>query len=166
MIDEKFYDVPSYRDRSTNCNHCGKQLAEQEPVWRRTITKKYEGSDTPMLGRPWHRYYSVPVMVCLDCLSHKREEGRKNWISGLPVGTYDFLCKRCSRPVYMERNAMSTKYCSELCKDKNRGDGWWKPDTPDSKACARCGEHFKPKRSTAEYCSGKCRVADHRWKHL
>jgi hypothetical protein len=28
--------------------------------------------------------------------------------------------------------------------------------------CAQCGEPFKPKRKTARYCGGACRVAAHR----
>jgi hypothetical protein len=31
--------------------------------------------------------------------------------------------------------------------------------------CAHCGEGFFPKRTTARYCSTRCRVAAHRSKH-
>jgi hypothetical protein len=30
--------------------------------------------------------------------------------------------------------------------------------------CAHCGEKFKPQRTTARYCSARCRVAAHRAK--
>jgi len=33
---------------------------------------------------------------------------------------------------------------------------------PKPVACAHCGEEFTPKRSTATFCSAKCRVAAHR----
>ena len=34
--------------------------------------------------------------------------------------------------------------------------------TPSVKACEVCGNDFEPKRSTARFCSSKCRVAAHR----
>jgi hypothetical protein len=37
-----------------------------------------------------------------------------------------------------------------------------RPVTLSVTDCARCGRSFKPKRSTATFCSGRCRVAAHR----
>ena len=34
--------------------------------------------------------------------------------------------------------------------------------TPPVMQCAECGEDFLPKRSTAKFCSARCRVANHR----
>lgn len=34
--------------------------------------------------------------------------------------------------------------------------------TPDRIACGHCGAMFQPARSTARFCSGKCRAAAHR----
>lgn len=33
-------------------------------------------------------------------------------------------------------------------------------------ACKHCSKEFTPKRSTAQFCSDRCRVRHHRWKDL
>jgi hypothetical protein len=39
---------------------------------------------------------------------------------------------------------------------------WAAPGPSVTTTCADCGKPFKPRRSTATFCSGRCRVAAHR----
>jgi hypothetical protein len=54
-------------------------------------------------------------------------------------------------------------YCSVGCKTKARRQRRAEAREPKKPVkCAECGERFTPQRSTARYCSPRCRVAAHR----
>ena len=61
----------------------------------------------------------------------------------------DLACRRCWR---RERNRLAMR--------QRRGSALVLQDRP----CLQCGSIFTPERSTARYCSTRCRVAAHRAK--
>ena len=64
-------------------------------------------------------------------------------------------CQRCLREIKRASNRKSAK-------TYRINNGMVK--TPLFVDCAHCGERFAPKRSTATFCTAKCRVAAHRAK--
>jgi hypothetical protein len=97
----------------------------------------------------------------------------------------DRACADCGVEYFMDRCA---RYCDE-CAERRRAEanreaqrrrrqretrqrrlaaGVWKRTehflVGAAVACANCGETFPPERTTARYCSTRCRVAAHRAK--
>lgn len=70
-------------------------------------------------------------------------------------------CRTCSQAFV---GAYGTKHCSARCAREHRRKAQreWiaqKRGSPDPKPCAHCGSEFTPQRSTASFCSARCRVA-------
>jgi hypothetical protein len=74
-----------------------------------------------------------------------------SWYSYLPEGEKPttLACDQCRR---RERKRLSQRE-------------WRGSDVPhDPRPCGHCGETFQPERTTARYCSTRCRVAANRAK--
>jgi hypothetical protein len=73
-------------------------------------------------------------------------------------------CRACEREFLGRGDEWSAPfYCSVGCKaevQRQRRAEARKPKKPIR--CAQCNERFTPRRSTARYCSARCRVAAHR----
>jgi hypothetical protein len=75
-------------------------------------------------------------------------------------------------PPWVHRRGSRRHFCSPGCVDafaerrrreQNERRRQRRAQAPrDPVACVRCGDRFVPVRSTAEYCSTRCRVAAHR----
>ena len=75
------------------------------------------------------------------------------------------LCARCGKIVYARRTNTyrvcwdcfhaNQRAAVKRCQQARRV-------THDPIPCQQCGESFQPKRTTAKYCSAKCRAASHR----
>jgi hypothetical protein len=69
-------------------------------------------------------------------------------------------CRACEREFLGRSDEWSAPfYCSVGCKAEVRRPESREPKKPIK--CAECGERFTPQRSTARYCSARCRVAAH-----
>ena len=94
-------------------------------------------------------------------------------------------CPDCGKEAFRGRQAKRCWECTKAaarewrrkCQQQRRavaagllvrlpGQGKWGccAIVPAKYACARCGAEFRPRRTTARYCSTRCRVAAHREK--
>lgn len=69
------------------------------------------------------------------------------------------LIQRCCKNCRLDHERAMAR---NAAKRRRRAKG--EVTTPLTKACETCGEMFSVKRSTARFCSTKCRVAAHRSK--
>lgn len=67
------------------------------------------------------------------------------------------LIQRCCRVCRLEHERAMARLAA---RRRRRAKG--EVTTPSTMACAHCGATFTPKRSTAQFCSTRCRVAAHR----
>jgi hypothetical protein len=94
----------------------------------------------------WVRYTCGCGRKGLEILLHKGEE----------LNRQNMACADCWR---LHRKQERTER-KRLYIRKRRGS-----DEPrELRSCAHCGNNFIPKRTTAEFCSTRCRVAAHRQK--
>ena len=82
-------------------------------------------------------------------------------------GLYRFhrkSCRSCEEEFYGPGSDWDAPfYCSVACKTAARRQERARVREPKKPIkCAECGERFTPKRSTARFCSARCRVAAHR----
>ena len=73
-------------------------------------------------------------------------------------------CRTCEQDFYGRGfNWDAPFYCSVGCKTKARRLVRAEAREPKKRIkCAQCGERFTPIRSTARFCSTRCRMAAHR----
>ena len=127
------------------CVACGEERERQPCGWcGSTLTPKHDR----------YRWLCVPcgdrnveehTATCLECRRRYERSTRHGWGNG--VG----LC---------------SEQCRRLHQHYNDVARWARRDTPERQpvVCGQCGQTFTPKRSDAQYCSGRCRVAAHRAK--
>ena len=75
------------------------------------------------------------------------------------LSSYGSLLKQVCKNCRLEHRRALARLAA---KRRRRTSG--EVTTPTTKPCAHCGKSFKPQRSTATFCSTKCRVAAHRTK--
>ncbi len=78
-------------------------------------------------------------------------------------------CARCSIDVYSDRKC-TYRVCFK-CRHKNQLEAVQRCQARykvkhEERACECCHEAYSPKRSTAKFCSDKCRVAAHRQQRV
>lgn len=69
--------------------------------------------------------------------------------------------QRICRPCQIEYDRTRQRNYTALWRMRKYGESGI-PARLSTKNCAHCGSEFQPKRSTAQFCSTKCRVAAHR----
>jgi hypothetical protein len=69
--------------------------------------------------------------------------------------------RRNCRPCQMEYDRAMQRAYTALWRIRKYGESGI-PSRVFTKECNHCGSVFQPKRSTAQFCSTKCRVAAHR----
>jgi hypothetical protein len=69
-------------------------------------------------------------------------------------------CEECRRAIAIENQRTRRHLRAGLILEQSRGDLRFFIFAP--RECEFCGERFNPKRTTARYCSPKCRVYAHR----
>ena len=74
------------------------------------------------------------------------------------------VCALCAQRFLGRGDAYSAPfYCSSACKTEARRQRRAEERDPNKPIrCEACGERFAPQRSTARFCSARCRVAAHR----
>jgi hypothetical protein len=70
-------------------------------------------------------------------------------------------CHTCSRAMYADSPRLHTCLDCQRKAERNKKRAQRGTDLSD-RLCAHCGTAFTPQRSTATFCSTKCRVAAHR----
>lgn len=119
-----------------------------EPI-RITTQRVYES----FFGKPGELSVANDSLFQVSCQScgeqMLRDPHRESWQAD--------HCQRCLREWKRESNRKSAKSYRESNKHKTAV-------VHQPIACTVCGALFTPKRSTAKFCSGKCRVAAHRQK--
>jgi hypothetical protein len=78
---------------------------------------------------------------CADCLRQHQAEAN-----------------RASRRQRRQEETLRRRLTAGLVRPSQEGL------VPCAIACARCGQPFRPERTTGRYCSTRCRVAAHRAK--
>jgi DNA-directed RNA polymerase subunit RPC12/RpoP len=80
-------------------------------------------------------------------------------------GSQAFFCRGCLRERRRKGQRQRRAFAAGLLV-RLPGQGKWGccAIVPAKYACARCGAEFRPRRTTARYCSTRCRVAAHREK--
>lgn len=83
-------------------------------------------------------------------------------------GTPIVECRHCGRGFYVGQRCFGTSYCSDKCKRAANAVGYVKARSESRAAerkdlcCERCSKKLTAQRSTARFCSVRCRVAAHR----
>ena len=130
----------------SHCAGCQRQLAPNEPVWRRRMS----------LGRGlfggW-RYTIAPA--CQSCRGEWTEYQRP------------FPCEGCGRPVnnQLTRRWRRRTFCGAKCEaDVRAREAREKRQRARSttQTCAACGQAFEPARSDAKFCSAGCKQIAYR----
>lgn len=102
----------------------------------------------PGLSEPGWRARELWIAPCTTCRAEMlREPFRRSWKAD--------HCQQCLKARKRDENRVSARRYRER-------NGLVKH--PLLQKCGLCGESFFPQRSTATFCSGKCRVAAHRAK--
>lgn len=139
--------------RGTFCGSCSCDLPPEGPVWlRRFATELHEDGVGP---------YYVTVPLCEGCGNRYCRD----------VATMPEECAVCRRQVRISvtrwsglRATLSGKpnriVCCGVCRRDRRRRRRRVGVRPAT--CKQCGARFQAKRSTATFCSGRCRVAAHR----
>jgi hypothetical protein len=162
-------------------------MPRQKPVQRdevyfdRTITTlpidsvrkvKYSGR--------WLRYEPIPRLWA-PLLQALNQERKQQWgddcrpveAPGFTDGTV-YKCWHCRGKFYKAFGAARHVYCSDQCAKAARSKTFTKLSKARSKAraearagrkCESCGKAIRAQRSTARFCSVRCRVASHRANH-
>ena len=110
------------------------------------ITWKYCG--VALLGGPFESQRVAFRTICPNC-GHDAAN----------LCSTDSLIQRCCKNCRLDHERAMTR---NAAKRRRRAKG--EVTTPSVKACVVCGTDFEPKRSTAKFCSTKCRVSAHRSK--
>lgn len=98
---------------------------------------------------------------------HEQENSSYYWVAGsddcswLTDMPYMRRCQGCHRFFYLSD---VRRTCCNGCRTKVERNKKRQQRGTDLSArpCVHCGVTFAPKRSTARYCSTRCRVAAHR----
>ena len=104
--------------------------------------------DGETAGERWKRYNKIPH----DVLLLEKTKCDK--------------CRQCGE-VFFHRSHVGLTFCGPECEQRERVDRQRErrnADKPTEATCYHCGDTFKPQRSTARYCSPKCRVYANREK--
>ena len=101
-----------------------------------------------LIGGPYERQHVAYKTSCWKCGCDAA-----NLFSGR--GPIQSACVNCRRDHHRAMHNLAARR-------RRRASG--EVTTPSTKPCETCGESFSPKRSTARFCSTKCRVAAHRAK--
>ena len=140
----------------TFCGFCGRDFAPQEPLWQqRCATEDLEEG----VG-----HCRVTVPRCRDCASlHFRDKDMRLCV-----------CAVCARPVYVTHARASYDQRSHravVCCGSHRRQRRAQQRRDRARRhrrqrrCRTCDEWFTAQRSTARFCSPRCRVANHRTRH-
>lgn len=106
---------------------------------------------------------------CVGLWEHCQRELEQKYLYGdswRRRHTYRHSCHRCNRTIYSERSSdfRTCVVCSiEMNRDAvKRWQAKAQAQRDLRRQCETCENWFQPKRSTAKFCSTKCRVANHR----
>jgi hypothetical protein len=136
------------------CPLCGRELANNEPVFRWRVTPN---AYARIRSDPRSRARGI-AFICEDCVRSRRD-----------VSDYrQRPCAYCGRPVYHSDLYLIPRVsaCSPLCQERGRNRRAYVKRHGDHKPtqCAACHETFTPTRSDAKFCSTRCRVRAHSTK--
>ena len=100
------------------------------------------------------RYYKVRRIICASC--GKKEER----------GNATELCSACAleRRRQRRRAAQQERRGLQSGRYIRQTQGIFRVLVPKRQRCVHCGREFLPERSTARFCSTRCRVALYRSK--
>ena len=139
--------------RGTFCGSCRRDLPPEGPVWLRRFATEEHGDGVgpcyvtlPLCEGCGDLYLRDVTMMPEECAVCRREvrisvtrwDGLRATPSGKPKRIV--CCGVCRREQRRRRRQVGVR----------------------SARCRRCGVWFEAKRSTAAFCSGRCRVAAHR----
>ena len=113
-------------------------ITSPEDLWPNQLIVEFGMAGYGLMG-PWERTVRAWHSNCKSC-------GRE-MVSGTDI------CKHCKRDRVRQMNAARSRryrYRAGLVKHRF------------IETCPVCGKEFRPKRSTARFCSSRCRVASHR----
>ena len=121
-----------------------------------------------MLLLRFHPKYS---MICKPSLWGRHERIENAFLDGnIPPGVKVVRCRECQSPIAIDSPYMENlwPFCGNVCERRyrtRRGREQYRQAHPAKPAnCGHCQASFTPLRSTARYCSTRCRVAAHRAK--
>ena len=131
------------------CQICKRELSGDEPIYR--VHWGYPWSSD------WPRRFGAHTSTgsaCERCRAEPPKDGewffRGPWIAV-------WLCCACGRPVFVDREEKALRHfvCGPECRLVVYNEQRDRRMTP--RACAACGETFRPKRADSRYCSEACK---------
>ena len=124
-----------------------------KPRLNQPRTNTYRYFEVKFVGGPWQKVYTGPRYELGDKDSKRIKA--------------DFLgkCEHCGCQCLVSSFSGPSPYCSKSCSRAAHRALRPKPKVDHKNIrCGHCGHWFMPTRSTAKFCSAKCRVAANRTK--
>jgi hypothetical protein len=129
-------------------------LASIPEVWAPLVQtlKQAQDENSAWKRRTWGSRFTPPDPITMP---------RPKWRTPIE-------CRHCKRGFYIAQRCFGTSYCSDKCRRSANAVGYVKARSEAREVdraklcCGTCGKKLTAQRSTARFCSTRCRVAAHR----